>query len=185
MSKFDEVCIELWTEYDDDSIGVLSAVDRLKKAHDLDIQEQDKHIAELEAENMKYWANENRHGVYPTKDTEEEELSDAICDDDDGCPTENGRLRKEWRDYKRCIAELEAEMDFLRGTMRARVSAIKFELKEQGITDYEGFAPSEVNYLQCIRAGFVKANKRVKELEAMNEDLRGRIDKLNCAEVEK
>jgi hypothetical protein len=123
---FDEVCIELWNEYDDDSLGVLSAVDRLIKAHDLDIQEQDKHIAEL-----------------------------------------------------------EAEMDFLRGTMRARVSAIKFELKEQGITDYEGFAPSEVNYLQCIRAGFVKANKRVKELEAMNEDLRGRIDKLNWAEVEK
>jgi hypothetical protein len=47
---FDEVCIELWTEYDDDSHGVLSAVDRLKKAHDLDIQEQGKRIAELEAQ---------------------------------------------------------------------------------------------------------------------------------------
>lgn len=38
--KFDEVCIALWTESDDDSHGVLSAVDRLKKAHDLDIQDQ-------------------------------------------------------------------------------------------------------------------------------------------------
>jgi hypothetical protein len=71
---------------------------------------EDKRIAELEMENMKYWANENRHGVYPTKDTEEEELSDDICEEDDGCPTENGRLRREWKEQKKRIAELEAQL---------------------------------------------------------------------------
>ena len=59
-------------------------------------------IDKLEAENMKYWANENRHGVYPTKDTEDEELSDVICEDDEGCPNKNEsvylEIKLDWED---------------------------------------------------------------------------------------